>query len=106
MVGAVACGQQKESTVAGPLQEAVYAEPTWPVCDPQQGLVKSEGKARYGEQYRMWQQRAAEFEIDGRAPVRCDPAVQCGACNGRCMSVPGDGLSPVAVKNNGPAAAS
>lgn len=36
--------------------------------------MKSEGKARYGEQYRMWQQRAADFEIDGKAPVRCGPA--------------------------------
>ena len=65
----------------------VCAKPSWLVRDPQQGLVKSEGKARYGEQYRMWQQRAADFEIDGQAPVRCDPAVQCGAFYGRCMSV-------------------
>ena len=55
----------------------------------QQGLVKSEGKARYGEQYRMWQQRAADFEIDGQAPVRCGPAVQCSACKCKCMSIPG-----------------
>ena len=68
----------------------VCAKASWLVCDPQQGLVKSEGKARYGEQYRMWQQRAADFEIDGQAPVRCDPAMQCGAYYCRCMSVHGD----------------
>ena len=28
------------------------------------------GKERYGEQFRMWQKQAAEFEIDGRPPVR------------------------------------
>ena len=59
-----------------PLQKAVDAREL-ELCLPvalHQGLVKSEGKARYGEQFRMWQQRAAEFEIDGRAPVRCGPA--------------------------------
>eukprot|EP00891_Asterochloris_glomerata_P007803 jgi/Astpho2/7803/Aster-06094 len=35
-----------------------------------QGLIKQQGKDRYGEQYRMWQKQAAEFMIDGRAPVR------------------------------------
>lgn len=35
-----------------------------------QGLLKNMGKERYGEQFRMWQNQAAEFEIDGRPPVR------------------------------------
>ncbi|KAK9843377.1 hypothetical protein WJX84_003965 [Apatococcus fuscideae] len=35
-----------------------------------QGLLKHEGKARYGEQYRTWQTKAASFEIEGHAPVR------------------------------------
>ncbi|CAI6006925.1 unnamed protein product [Closterium sp. NIES-65] len=35
-----------------------------------QGLFKEEGKARFGENYRMWQKDAANFEIDGHYPVR------------------------------------
>ena len=35
-----------------------------------QGLLKNMGKEKYGEQFRMWQKQAAEFEIDGRPPVR------------------------------------
>ncbi|KAG0565020.1 hypothetical protein KC19_8G156800 [Ceratodon purpureus] len=35
-----------------------------------QGLYKQEGKDRYGENYRMWQKDAANFEIDGHYPVR------------------------------------
>lgn len=35
-----------------------------------QGLLKAEGKAKHGEQYRAWQQEPAAFEIDGHAPVR------------------------------------
>lgn len=35
-----------------------------------QGLLKHHGKEQYGEQFRMWQKQAAEFEIDGRPPVR------------------------------------
>ncbi|MEW5306622.1 MAG: hypothetical protein WDW38_007929 [Sanguina aurantia] len=35
-----------------------------------QGLIKAEGKARYGAQYLQWQKRPAQFEIDGHAPVR------------------------------------
>lgn len=35
-----------------------------------QGLYKQEGKDRYGENYRMWQRDAANFEIDGHYPVR------------------------------------
>ncbi|CAI5966580.1 unnamed protein product [Closterium sp. NIES-64] len=34
------------------------------------GLFKEEGKARFGENYRMWQKDAANFEIDGHYPVR------------------------------------
>ncbi|KIY92826.1 hypothetical protein MNEG_15137 [Monoraphidium neglectum] len=34
------------------------------------GLVKTEGKAQFGEAYKMWQQGPAEFEIDGHPPVR------------------------------------
>ena len=40
-----------------------------------QGLIKQEGKQRYGEQFAMWQKRASEFEIDGQAPVRSIAAV-------------------------------
>lgn len=35
-----------------------------------QGLYKEEGKERFGEQYKMWQKDAANFEIDGHYPVR------------------------------------
>jgi broad specificity phosphatase PhoE len=35
-----------------------------------QGLFKEEGKARFGQQYAMWQKDAANFEIDGHYPVR------------------------------------
>lgn len=35
-----------------------------------QGLLKHEGKAKFGEQYTKWQKQAAEFEIDGHAPIR------------------------------------
>lgn len=35
-----------------------------------QGLLKHHGKEQYGEQFKMWQRQAAEFEIDGRPPVR------------------------------------
>ena len=40
-----------------------------------QGLIKQEGKQRYGEQFAMWQKRASEFEIDGQVPVRSIAAV-------------------------------
>eukprot|EP00897_Mesotaenium_endlicherianum_P003706 jgi/Mesen1/3363/ME000191S02501 len=32
--------------------------------------MKEEGKAKYGEQYKMWQRQAPDFEIDGHYPVR------------------------------------
>jgi hypothetical protein len=35
-----------------------------------QGLVKDQGKARYGEQYQRWQQYPHMFEVSGHAPVR------------------------------------
>uniref|UniRef100_A0A061QWF0 Putative phosphoglycerate mutase n=1 Tax=Tetraselmis sp. GSL018 TaxID=582737 RepID=A0A061QWF0_9CHLO len=35
-----------------------------------QGLLKDEGMARYGEQFKAWQKHASKFEIDGHAPVR------------------------------------
>uniref|UniRef100_A0A1D1ZJT8 2-carboxy-D-arabinitol-1-phosphatase n=1 Tax=Anthurium amnicola TaxID=1678845 RepID=A0A1D1ZJT8_9ARAE len=35
-----------------------------------QGLLKHEGKAKYGDAYRQWQVDAANFSIDGRYPVR------------------------------------
>jgi broad specificity phosphatase PhoE len=35
-----------------------------------QGLVKAEGKLRFGDEWGMWQKDAAAFEIDGHAPVR------------------------------------
>lgn len=34
-----------------------------------QGLLKGEGTAKYGEEFKTWQQRPAEFQIDGRRPV-------------------------------------
>jgi hypothetical protein len=33
--------------------------------------LKKEGKDRYGDQYKKWQEAAAEFMIDNQAPVRC-----------------------------------
>ncbi|MQL79371.1 hypothetical protein Taro_011820 [Colocasia esculenta] len=35
-----------------------------------QGLLKHEGKAKYGDAYRQWQVNAANFSIDGHYPVR------------------------------------
>ena len=35
-----------------------------------QGLVKAEGKQRFGAAYASWQAAPADFSIDGRAPVR------------------------------------
>ncbi|XP_062197631.1 2-carboxy-D-arabinitol-1-phosphatase-like [Phragmites australis] len=35
-----------------------------------QGLLKHEGKERYGVQYLQWQKNAANFSIDGHYPVR------------------------------------
>lgn len=35
-----------------------------------QGLLKHEGKAKYGSAYREWQLDAANFNIDGHYPVR------------------------------------
>ncbi|GLI62813.1 hypothetical protein VaNZ11_005562 [Volvox africanus] len=35
-----------------------------------QGLLKHEGKALYGEQYKKWQKAPHTFQLDGRAPVR------------------------------------
>ncbi|GBF99445.1 2-carboxy-D-arabinitol-1-phosphatase-like [Raphidocelis subcapitata] len=35
-----------------------------------QGLVKSEGKERFGEAFAAWQRDPSGFEIDGHAPVR------------------------------------
>uniref|UniRef100_A0A0E0FLY4 2-carboxy-D-arabinitol-1-phosphatase n=1 Tax=Oryza nivara TaxID=4536 RepID=A0A0E0FLY4_ORYNI len=35
-----------------------------------QGLLKNEGKERYGVIYRQWQKNAANFSIDGHYPVR------------------------------------
>ncbi len=41
-----------------------------------QGLLKHEGKARFGGAFESWQRRASEFEIDGQAPVRYEYAVE------------------------------
>jgi probable phosphoglycerate mutase len=35
-----------------------------------QGLLKNEGKERYGVLYRQWQKNAANFSIDGHYPVQ------------------------------------
>ncbi|XP_058087360.1 probable 2-carboxy-D-arabinitol-1-phosphatase [Magnolia sinica] len=35
-----------------------------------QGLLKHEGKEKFGEAYRQWQKDAANFNIDGHYPVR------------------------------------
>lgn len=40
------------------------------LCVPIQGLMKEEGKQKFGSQYTMWQKQASEFEIDNQAPVR------------------------------------
>lgn len=39
-------------------------------CIVLQGLLKLEGKKRYGEAYSQWQKDAANFVIDGHYPVR------------------------------------
>jgi probable phosphoglycerate mutase len=35
-----------------------------------QGLLKDEGKAKYGDAFKTWQKQADSFGIDGHAPVR------------------------------------
>lgn len=35
-----------------------------------QGLLKAEGKARFGDEFTMWQRQAEAFTIDAHAPVR------------------------------------
>lgn len=35
-----------------------------------QGLLKSQGKALFGDEYAKWQSAPSEFELKGRAPVR------------------------------------
>lgn len=35
-----------------------------------QGLLKDEGKAKFGDAFRTWQKQADTFAIDGHAPVR------------------------------------
>lgn len=39
-------------------------------CHVVQGLLKAEGKARFGDEYTMWQRQAEAFTIDSHAPVR------------------------------------
>lgn len=39
-------------------------------CCLPQGLLKAEGKARYGDAFSMWQKQAEAFSIDEHAPVR------------------------------------
>ena len=42
-------------------------------CDPidwRQGLLKHEGKAKFGVAFRQWQLDSANFNIDGHYPVR------------------------------------
>lgn len=34
-----------------------------------QGLLKADGIAQYGSEFKTWQQKPADFEIDGRQPV-------------------------------------
>lgn len=43
-----------------------------PTCLSQtpQGLLKGEGKAKFGETFNKWQKEADVFSIDGHAPVR------------------------------------
>jgi hypothetical protein len=43
-----------------------------------QGLLKGEGKARYGDAWGMWQKQADAFAIDEHAPVR-ELWYRCGA---------------------------
>ena len=60
--------------------EIVWSDRTGPkVCMPAlrevdlysfQGLLKAEGKARYGDEFTQWQKSPADFEIDSHKPVR------------------------------------
>ena len=44
-----------------------------------QGLLKHEGREKFGNAFRMWQKDAANFNIDGHYPVRelWDRATSC-----------------------------
>ncbi|PKA64297.1 putative phosphoglycerate mutase [Apostasia shenzhenica] len=56
----------------GSREEAMVAEPELREIDLYsfQGLLKHEGKEKFGSAYRQWQKDAANFSIDGHYPVR------------------------------------
>ncbi|RWW15699.1 hypothetical protein BHE74_00030714 [Ensete ventricosum] len=56
----------------GTRQEEMIAEPDLREIDLYsfQGLLKHEGKQKFGDAYRQWQNDAANFSIDGHYPVR------------------------------------
>ncbi|XP_065010397.1 2-carboxy-D-arabinitol-1-phosphatase-like [Musa acuminata AAA Group] len=56
----------------GPRQEEMIPEPDLREIDLYsfQGLLKYEGKQKFGDAYRQWQKDAANFSIDGHYPVR------------------------------------
>ena len=62
---------------------------------PPQGLKKEEGKAQFGEQYRMWQKHASDFTIEGHFPVR-ELWERASACWQIILSHPGDSILVVA----------
>eukprot|EP00249_Psilotum_nudum_P017125 c26174_g1_i1 orf=90-2144(+) len=62
-----------------------------------QGLMKHEGKERFGEAYRKWQKDAANFMIDGHFPVR-ELWVRAQNCWGQILSH--DGQSAIVVAHN------
>lgn len=60
-----------------------------------QGLFKEEGKARFGDAYRMWQKDAANFEIDGHFPVR-ELWTRAQNCWNEILTTPGKSVLVVA----------
>eukprot|EP00271_Cylindrocystis_brebissonii_P015575 TRINITY_DN38507_c0_g1_i1.p1 TRINITY_DN38507_c0_g1~~TRINITY_DN38507_c0_g1_i1.p1 ORF type:complete len:603 (+),score=73.93 TRINITY_DN38507_c0_g1_i1:124-1932(+) len=63
-----------------------------------QGLLKEEGKAKYGAQFSMWQKDAANFEIDKHYPVR-ELWERASSCWEDILSHPG-GRSILVVAHN------
>ena len=65
----------RSARVGGSSARAVSHLGSWKVSYTSacQGLIKKEGKQRFGSQYSNWQHRPAKFEISGHAPVRWAP---------------------------------
>ncbi len=67
-----------------------------------QGLIKKEGKQRFGSQYSDWQRSPATFEISDHAPVRSKPCRTTCSCSGASCAIR-ESACGIAVRNFAPA---